>query len=414
MKKYPVAIPWLGEEEASAAGDVFHSGWVTQGPKVGEFEKQFANYVGADHACGLANCTVALHLGLKAVGVDYGDIVITVSHSFIATANSVRHCGAEPYFVDIELDTFNMDPAALSKAIEEDFTEQDGQLWLNDCSRFECGESPLRRICPPKGRLAAIMPVHQVGMPADMKAILAIAEKHNIPVIEDAACAIGSQISMDGGTTWDHVGAPHGDGACFSFHPRKVLTTGDGGMLTLKDEALLRKVQLSRQHGMDTSDLARHGANKVVFEGYTVTGFNGRLTDIQASVGLEQLKRISEMVAHRRALATAYAEALAGISGVIVPVEPQYAKTNWQSYIIRLEDPTIQVAVMQHLMDNGVSTRRGIMNSHREKPYADQWQEGCLPMSELAQDSGIILPLYHQMQEKDCHEIAERIARSMP
>jgi len=413
MKKFPVTIPWLEDGEATAAGEVVLSGWVTQGPKVGEFERAFSEMVGARHACALSNCTVALHLGLKAVGVDYGDMVITVSHSFIATANSVRHCGAEPFFVDIDPETLNMDPAALRHAIETHFHEDDGGLWLNDCSRFEHGESPLRRICPPKGRLAAILPVHQVGMPADMRSILAIAEEFDIPVVEDAACAIGSRLSMDGGRTWNNVGAPHGHAACFSFHPRKVMTTGDGGMLTLRDEESLRKVRLLRQHGMDTSDLVRHGTDKVVFEGYSITGFNGRLTDIQAAVGLEQLKRIDRMVEQRRALAASYAEALAPLGDIVTPTEPDYARTNWQSYIIRLKNPEKQLRCMQRLLDAGVSTRRGIMNAHREKPYAPLWPEGCLPMSELAQDSGIILPLYHTMTPDDCFDIARRLKESL-
>ena len=379
MKKYPVALPWLGEEEVASVGEVIRSGWVTQGPRVGQFEEVFAARVGAPHACAVSNCTVGLHLALKLVGVDYGDVVLTVSHSFIATANSVRHCGAEPFFVDIDIDTLNMDPAVLQQVLEENFEERDGQYWLKDCSRFERGESPLRRICPPKGRLAAILPVHQVGMPADMRSILAIAHKYNVPVVEDAACAIGSRISLDGGSTWDFVGQPHGDVACFSMHPRKVLTTGDGGMMTMKDEALLRKAHLLRQHGMDTSDLARHGSNSIVFEGYATTGYNGRLTDIQAAVGLEQLKRIDVMVERRRLLADVYAEALGDIDGIIPPREPDYVRTNWQSYVTRLEDPSRQVDVMQKLLDLNVATRRGVMNAHLEAPYSPHWDREAFP-----------------------------------
>src|SRR5690349_20095064 len=189
-----IAKPFLGEEEAAAAREAILSGWVTQGPRVEAFEREFAAYVGASHACAVSSCTTALHLALHALGVGPGDEVITVSHSFIATANAVRYCGATPIFIDIDPRTYNMDPALIEAAITP--------------------------------RTKAIMPVHQIGLPCDMPAILAIAQKHGLPVVEDAACAIGSQINVNG--NWDRIGKPHGTVACFSFHPRKVITTGDG------------------------------------------------------------------------------------------------------------------------------------------------------------------------------------------
>src|SRR4051794_38725620 len=214
----PVARPYLGMEEVSAAERAILSGWVTQGPEVAAFEKEFAAFVGAPHACAVSSGTTALHLALLAAGVRRGDEVITVSHSYIATANSIRYCGALPVFVDIEPETFNIDPQKIEPAITE--------------------------------RTRAILCVHQMGLPCDLSPILTIAGKYNIPVVEDAACAIGSEILWDG--NWERIGKPHSDIACFSFHPRKLLTTGDGGMLTTRDAEIDARFRLWRQHGMST------------------------------------------------------------------------------------------------------------------------------------------------------------------
>jgi len=194
LQRIPIAKPLLDEREVEAVRRVILSGWVTQGPEVEAFERDFARQVGASHACAVSNCTTALHLALLAVGVGAGDEVITVSHSFIATANAVKYCGATPVFIDIEPDTYNMDPALIEAAIT------------------------------PKTK--AILCVHQLGMPCDLAAIVEIGRRREVPVIEDAACAIGSEILWNG--RWEKIGKPHGDIACFSFHPRKVITTGDG------------------------------------------------------------------------------------------------------------------------------------------------------------------------------------------
>jgi perosamine synthetase len=375
----PIAKPFLDVEEANAAREVVLSGWLSQGPQVTAFEREFAGLTGAGYACAVSNCTTALHLALLAVGVGPGDEVITSSHSFIATANSIRYCGATPIFVDIEAATYNLDPDRVAAAITS--------------------------------RTRAILTVHQVGMPSDLKRLLAVANSHEIPVIEDAACAIGSQINMDG--AWEYVGKPRGAVACFSFHPRKVVTTGEGGMLTTSDSEIDRKLRLLRQHGMNVPDTVRHSSAQVIFESYDFVGFNYRMTDIQAAVGRKQLERLPEIVARRRVIASRYRELLGDIEGLILPFEPEWARSNWQSYCVRLPDHVDQKTVMQKLLDRGIATRRGIMCSHRETPYANDVRRHSLRQSELAQDHTILLPLFVQLSEDQQVYIAEILRKEL-
>jgi dTDP-4-amino-4,6-dideoxygalactose transaminase len=373
----PIGRPTLGEEEAAAAREAILSGWVTQGPQVAAFEEEFAAYVGAPHACAVSSCTTALHLALHALGVGPGDEVVTVSHSFIATANAVRYCGAQPVFVDVDPLTFNMDSAGLEAVITP--------------------------------RTRAILPVHQVGLPCDLGAILAVADRHNLPVVEDAACAIGSEVRV--GNRWERVGRPHGTVACFSFHPRKVITTGDGGMITTRDPALDRTFRLLRQHGMSVPDTVRHAAREVVFEDYPVVGFNYRMTDIQAAVGRVQLGRLPEILARRREAAVRYARVIRTIPGLEAPHVPDYARPNYQSYAVRVtpDYPLSRDVLMQSLLDQGVGTRRGIMNAHQEAAYAGT--PARLPHSEAARDEVILLPLFPAMTDEDVDRVGELLAR---
>jgi dTDP-4-amino-4,6-dideoxygalactose transaminase len=371
----PIAKPYLDKTEADAARNTVLSGWLSQGPQVAAFEREFAALVGVPHACALSNCTTALHLALLALGIGPGDEVVTASHSFIASANSIRYCGAKPVFVDIDPATYNLDPACVADAITE--------------------------------RTRAILAVHQMGMPCDLASLMALAERHGIAVIEDAACAIGSQINIDG--KWGLIGKPHGTMACFSFHPRKVITTGEGGMVTTSDSDHDRKLRLWRQHAMDVPDTVRHGSPQVIFEKYLFVGFNYRMTDLQAAVGRKQLERLPDLIARRRIIATHYGELLDNFEGLILPHEPEWARSNWQSYCVRLPDHVDQRKVMQNLLDKGIATRRGIMCSHREPAYAGEKPRHDLRQSELAQDHAILLPLYTQMTEDDQARVADAL-----
>lgn len=365
----PLARPEIGDAEIAAVARVLRSGWLTQGREVAAFEAEFANFVGAGHAIAASNGSAALLLALRVLGLEPGAEVITVSHSFIATADAVREAGAFPVFVDIEPATGNMDPAKLEVAIT--------------------------------ARTRAILCVHQLGMPCDLVQILAIARRHGIPVVEDAACAAGSEVRLD--AHWERIGKPHGTIACFSFHPRKLLTTGEGGMVTTADAEIARKIRLLRNHGMSASALSRHEAPEVVFERYDTPGFNHRMTDIAAAVGRVQLARLPDIVARRRALACRYHALLAGIPGLATPTEPGWARSNWQSYGVRLPDGLDQRETMQRLLDLGVVTRRGVMCAHREAAFpSDSWRSaGTLAKSERAQDTSILVPLFAQMTVDD-------------
>jgi perosamine synthetase len=367
----PIARPWLGDEEAEAAAAVVRSGWLSQGTQVAAFEAEFAQFVGAPFACAVSNCTTALHLALLAAEVGPGDEVITVSHSFIATANTIRQTGALPVFVDIGKDTFNM-----------------------DIQRVAEGITP---------RTKAILCVHQIGMPCDLAGLMAIARAHKLLVIEDAACAAGSEILLDG--VWKTIGAPHGDVAAFSFHPRKVITTGEGGMLTTRHAEWDRKFRLWRQHGMSVPDTVRHGAHQVIFEEYALRGFNYRMTDMQAAIGRLQLGRLPHLVARRRALAADYQRLLAEHHEVVTPMEPTWCRSNWQSYCVSLPSGVDQVKIMQFMLDRGISTRRGIMCSHLEPAYVTETLRHSLPESERARDQCILLPLFAQMTSLELEKV---------
>ena len=389
------ARPAVGEAEVEAVRQVLESRWLTQGPAVKAFEEEFAAYVGAEFACAVSSCTTALHTALLAVGVGPGDEVIAPSHSFIATANAIRYCGAVPVFVDIDLGSYNVSPDSIEKAITS--------------------------------RTTAILCVHQLGMPADLEDILSLAHRNGLKVVEDAACAAGSEILWHG--EWQKLGRPHGDIACFSFHPRKLLTTGDGGMLTTNSEAVDRKARLLRQHGMSVPAEARHQSKNIIFEEYKELGFNFRMTDLQAAIGREQLKRLPWIVAQHRQLAASYRELITqAVPEVTLPVEARWARSNWQSYCVGLPEGCCQRTVMQSLLDRGIPTRRGVMCAHREPAYVrEEWrcagsrpdcrcsEASCIELvrSETAQDRSVLLPIHSELTRDDQVWIVESLASAI-
>jgi dTDP-4-amino-4,6-dideoxygalactose transaminase len=322
---------------------------------------------------------------LRALGVGLGDDVVTVSHSFIATANAVVAVGARPIFVDIDPATFGMDANLLEAALT------------------------------PKTR--AILCVHQLGFPCALPAILEIAARRTIPVIEDAACAIGSETQIGG--SLQAIGRPHGLVACFSFHPRKVITTGDGGMITTADEALASRLRQLRQHAMSVSSTIRHDSQRVVFESFAEPAYNFRMTDMQAAMGRTQLARLPQTIAARRALAERYRTALDEHAILAPPRELPWMRANFQSYPLRIRPNArlSQVEIMQHLLDHGVASRRGVGNAHAEPAYANTpWSCGPEPcdaqlhrqgrcrrlrQSEEARDQTIMIPLFHGMTETE-------------
>jgi perosamine synthetase len=370
-KTVPVARPSFGAAEERAVVDVLRSGWVSQGPRVAEFERCFAAYVGAREAVAVSSCTTALHLALVTAGVRPGDDVLCPSLSFIATANAIVYAGANPIFVDIDQHSFNIDPG-----------------------RIESSITP---------RTTAILVVHQIGLPCALREISEIASRHGLIVIEDAACAIGSEYEGK------RIGSPYSSMACFSFHPRKILTTGEGGMITTADGEAAARMRRLRQHGMNVSDLARHSATQVAFESYDEVGYNYRMTDLQAGIGLVQLERLPEMLSRRRALALRYSERLSAIPWLVIPTESDSCRHNFQSYMVRLQTdaPVTRDQLMQELLSRGVSSRRGIMAIHRELPYRDGAWEERLPVTNLVTDTAVVLPLFNEMTEEEQDYVIE-------
>jgi len=362
MNRINVMKPWLGEEEVRALTEVIASGWVAQGPRVAQFEREFAGAMQAEHAIATSNCTTALHLALIVAGVGAGDEVIVPSFSFIATANAPTYVGARPVFVDVDPVTGNVTAEGVAAMIT--------------------------------ASTRAVIVVDQGGVPVDLDAIRSVCDPLGIVVIEDAACGAGST----------YRGRPVGAGAvltAWSFHPRKLLTTGEGGMLTTSNPDWAARARRLREHAMSVSAADRQASVLAPAEEYLEIGFNYRMTDLQAAVGIVQLGRLPAIVRRRREIADGYTEALAGIPGLRPVGDPGWGTSNFQSYWVEVgEDyPLDRDALLLHLAEAGVSARRGIMSAHLQPAYAGSpSRRGPLPVSEHLTGSTLILPLYHQLE----------------
>jgi perosamine synthetase len=372
----PITKPWLGEAEELAVLEVLRSGWLVQGSKVAEFEGKVAAYVGAKYGVATSSCTTALHLALLLHGIGPGDEVIVPSFTFIATANAILYTGATPVFVDIDPRSYNIDPRAVQAAITP--------------------------------RTKAIMPVHQLGLAADMEHLAAIAHQHHVVLLEDAAPAIGATYKGR------KVGGL-GNATCLSFHPRKVITTGEGGMLLTDSLPVAERARTLRAHGMSVSDLARHRAERVVFEEYHELGYNYRMTDMQAAIGIEQLRRLDTMIERRRQIARRYGETLADVDGLQLPLSTHETPHTYQSYMIELE-PGIDVSrdqIMQQLLTVGVATRRGVMAIHLEPYYRAQHPRLRLPVTESAARHAMLLPIYATMTTAEQDYVIEHLVGAL-
>lgn len=369
LPRINVMKPWLGEEEAAAASEVIASGWVAQGPRVAAFEKAFADAMQAPYAVATSNCTTALHLALVVAGVGAGDDVVIPSFSFIATANAPTYVGARPVFADVDPVTGNVTAETIGAAL-----------------------TPATK---------AVIAVDQGGVPVDLAPIRELCDPLGIVVVEDAACGAGAT----------YRGRPVGAGAAitaWSFHPRKILTTGEGGMLTTANEEWAARARRLREHAMSVSAADRHASLVSPPESYAEIGFNFRMTDLQAAVGLVQLVKLPEVVARRRRLADRYRELLADVPGIRLVADPEWGTCNYQSLWVEVapDFPLDREQLLLALAEAGVSARRGIMAAHRQPAYEGRdTGDQALPVTEHLTDSTLILPLYHQLTDEELDRV---------
>lgn len=383
----PIAKPYFTGQETELVAEVMKTGWVCQGPMVARFEEAVVAYTGAKYAVATSSCTTALHVAMLIAGIGAGDDVLCPSFSFVATANGVRHAGAEPQFIDIDPATLNMDPLAAERHIADHYTV--------DLRNKVTGN-----------KLKAILIVHQIGIPADIDKFAEIAKKHGLILMEDSACGIGSTYKGK------PIGASGFVGA-FSFHPRKVISCGEGGMLVMSEEALAESAKIFRAHGASVSDFARHKAGVALTESYNVVGYNYRMTDLQSAIGVKQLEILDSLIARRVAIASRYNEAF-GETGLLEIVKPPAYATLWnyQSYPIRLSSGGCEArnAFMQSMQDKGISTRRGIPPIHKEPVY----DKGLtLPATESVSERTLFLPVFPSLSDDEVDYVISAVKTTL-
>ena len=390
--KVPITKPYFDDEEKKAVNTVLESGWLVQGPKVAEFERMVCEYTGAKFARASTSCTTALHLALLALGIGPGDEVLIPSLTYIASANAIEYTGAKPVFVDIDLDTFNIAPNKV--------------------------EEYLARAKKQGSRVKGIMPVHLFGLVADMNPIMDLAREYDLRVVEDAACALGSLGDSRYAGTF-------GDAGCFSFHPRKPITTGEGGMLTTSSSEIATRVQSLRDHGAAVSDLARHGKGGFLLPAFEMLGYNYRMTDIQGAIGVEQMKKFPWIVARRIEKAKRYDEDLRDVEWLQIPYVPEGYKHTYQSYVTLVRNPehkqlTLDVIqelnqfrnrVMAELEEKGIATRQGTHAVHTLNYYKGKYDidDGDFLNSLAADKLSMTLPLYPQMTDEEQEYVIKQI-----
>ena len=354
----PLLRPWLGEEEAAAAKEVIESGWVSQGFKVQEFENMVAAFVGAEYAVATNACTSAIHLGLRNQGVKLGDEVLLANTTCMANVNAIKMAGAEPVFVDIQPRTHNIDP----ELIEESITE----------------------------KTKAILTIDQIGLASDLDRIKGIASKHDLIIVDDAATALGGKYKEK------HLGS-HGLVTTFSFHPRKMITTGEGGMLVTDNEDIAAKARTLRATGASVSDLDRHKAKGTVLQKYYDCGYNYRMTDIQAAIGVVQMKKLPSIIEQRASQAEYYNDHFSDMDELIVPFVPKYATHVYSSYLLELKS-TVRITtkeIINEMAERNISCRYGIPPLHREPYFANErYSDHTFPVSCDVEKRTFFIPIY--------------------